>query len=288
MAPQDSLTSQAKPDSNASGSRTGQPDAIIQPPGCGGKWREPITQAVKTWSVGAHTGVERASVPMCITPAALLSLLLSVGSRRPETGAKGFGPKDRMGFAAVEFDERGCERASGAVYSPDVEWGEARRKFHLEQPDEQMMLWDGDLHSHPGQFGRPSSKSGPGLGDLGYVEEVFTQNEWMEWFFIPILTGAGTDHVVIHPWVCRRGNVHAPMLAEFVVCEPEAFPERTYNPEWLRSIESCESVGSLDDSTTVQDVSPTIAPSVVSTPQAVLLPEAPEARTAARRIHEAP
>jgi len=195
---------------------------------------------VPKWRVGHHHGAPKSPAPMCFTPEALDALLRSVGSLPPESGAKGFGPKDRMGFDLVEFDEGGTKRAGGAVYSPDVEWGEARRTFHLELPEERMRLWNGDLHSHPGGFGIPSRRSGPGLGDLGYVEEVFRANEWMQFFAIPILTFEYDGTVVINPWVCSRDDIHSPMIAEFLVCDVDEFPERPFNPEWLAAIGESE------------------------------------------------
>jgi molybdopterin/thiamine biosynthesis adenylyltransferase len=201
-------------------------------------WWDQAAKTHKTWRVGQHSGVPLSRIPMCFTQEAIEKLLISVGHFPPETGAKGYGPKDRMGFAVIEFDQKGSDQAGGAIYVPDVEWGDRTREYYLDQPDDKMMVWDGDLHSHPGGYGHPSPKAGTGLGDLGYVEEVFDQNEWMEWFFLPIITGSGTDDVVIHPWVCRRGRGHSPMLAELRICEVEEFPERECNPQWERKIAS--------------------------------------------------
>ncbi len=174
---------------------------------------------------------------MCLTPEALDSLLRTVGVLEPESGAKGFGPKDAMGFDVVEFDKRGSARASGAVYSPDVSWGDSRIDFHISKPGTLQRLWTGDLHSHPGYYGRPSPKSGVALGDLGYVEEVFNENEWMEWFFVPILTATATEEVVIHPWICSRSSIRQPMIGELVVCEASRFPERLFNTDWQARVE---------------------------------------------------
>lgn len=194
------------------------------------------TLKLPKWRVGMHPNAQKSDEPMCFTAEALAQLLRTVGSREPESGAKGFGPKDRLGFDLIEFDVRGSEQAGGAVYSPDVEWGEKRRTHHLNQPEHLMRLWNGDLHSHPGGFGRPSRKAGPGLGDLGYVEEVFRANEWMQIFAIPIITFDLDGTIVINPWVCYRENVHSPRIAEFIVCDVEQFPERPFNPVWLDSL----------------------------------------------------
>ncbi len=198
--------------------------------------------------------VARAPFPMCFTREALENLLRSVGNRYPESGAKGFGPKDRMGFDVVEFDRRGSSFAHGVMYAPDVEWGESRRIHHLTQPDENMRLWTGDAHSHPGHMGTPSRRSGHGLGDLGYAQLVFEENEWMEWFMLPILTGTGSGEVTLHPWVIHRFDPERPMIADGVeLCEPDQFPERSFNPVWLaQQDERREEVVVLDDSPVIR------------------------------------
>ena len=189
------------------------------------------------WRVARHPWAPQAPFPMCFTPAALEALLDSVGRYPAETGAKGFGPKDRIGFDVIEFDDGGSRQAQGAMYSPDVPWGEDRCQHHLEQPDDAVRLWTGDLHSHPGHAARPSVKVGEALGDLGYVEAVFAANEAMECFFIPILTGGATGDVLIHPWMCHRSEPFRPFIAELSVRAADEFPERPFNPQWLVSID---------------------------------------------------
>lgn len=187
--------------------------------------------------IGQHPEHLTAPFDLCITQRALRQLLRTVGLRRPESGAKAFGPADRMGIDLVEFDRLGSAAAGGAVYSPDVDWGRERVNHHLAQPDERMRLWTGDIHSHPGGVGVPSSKAGPALGDLGYVEEVFQQNESMEFFLIPILTetGPASREVTIHPWIVRRDGEL--MIARLRVCDAADFPEREFNPKWQERIE---------------------------------------------------
>lgn len=103
----------------------------------------------------------------------------------------------------------------------------------MDQPSAQVRLWTGDIHSHPGDFGRPSRRAGPGLGDLGYVEAVFEANETMQFFFIPILTCVGTGRMaMLHPWIVCRDAASEPMWAEARVCGADAFPPRVFNPEW--------------------------------------------------------
>jgi molybdopterin/thiamine biosynthesis adenylyltransferase len=184
--------------------------------------------------VAKITGYPQAPFHLCITDESLSELRRTVGSRPPETGAKCFGPKDHFGIDVVEFDERGSAGASFVVYSPDTQWGAERQRHHLDQPDDQMRLWTGDVHSHPGRGGHPSSKSGQGLGDMGYVEEVFRENPPMEWFMLPIFT-LDDDEIVIFPWIVQRGRNGSPPalhVAELKVCPASEFPLRIFNPEW--------------------------------------------------------
>jgi hypothetical protein len=116
-----------------------------------------------------------------------------------------------------------------------------------------MRLWTGDIHSHPGGLGRPSQKDGKGTGDLGYVEEVFAQNEAMLWFAVPILTNTGKDREVsLHPWLCRRGQPLDLYWADLKVCGTEFFPPRQFNPDW-------ESASDVDSATVTP--TPLVAPS---------------------------
>ncbi|NLX54196.1 MAG: ThiF family adenylyltransferase [Planctomycetaceae bacterium] len=163
----------------------------------------------------------------------MLETLGTVGALPPESGAKGFGPMDRLGFDRIEFDVRGSADGGVGVYRPNVDWGNERCRYHLSVPKAVKRVWTGDIHSHPGSEGVPSGGVGPAMGDLAYVEEVFAMNEAMLYFLIPILTATGTDEVVIHPWVCHRES--GLMIATVRVVEREQFPVREFNPVWLAS-----------------------------------------------------
>jgi hypothetical protein len=174
-----------------------------------------------------------APFPMCFTPDAMNELLRTVGSRPPESGAKGFGPIEQFGFDHIEFDAQGSSRATGAVYSPDAEWGMERLRYWMQKARDDIKVWTGDLHSHPGTMGWPSAKAGKALGDLGYVEEVFAENETMQFFAMPILTQTGVGkEVVIAPWIISRDRPDKPMLAELKICAASEFPKRVFNPAW--------------------------------------------------------
>lgn len=245
------------------------------------KKRTDLTRSLPRWRVEQHRDAPLSPVPICFAPSALEAMLASVGSQPPETGAMALGPKDRLGIDAVEFDLAGSEQGGASVFRPDVAWHDSRRRFHLEQPDNCLRLWTGVIHSHPGNFGRPSLKAAPATGDLGYVEAVFAENEWLQCFLLPILTGTATDEVVIHPWVCHRDDVHSPMVAELLICEADEFPVREFNPRWL------ESIGELPASKTAPNTAPEIvcdsagsttdASASVIEPPLLVLPTAPAA-----------
>jgi len=184
-------------------------------------------------------------IDLSFTPHALNTLLDTVGSRPPESGAKLFGPVGGFGVDLVEFDVRGSQRAGGAVYAPDTEWGSSRLAHWISQDGDDQRIWTGDAHSHPGGFGWPSRRSGPGLGDLGYVEAVFEQNEIQFEFAIPILTatGPGTAAVRIHPWVVLRSEPLRPRWARFSVRAADAFPERLFNPAFEAGADAAAGTG---------------------------------------------
>jgi len=168
---------------------------------------------------------------MCFSPEALNNLLKTVGSRRPETGAKGFSPiissdpnsnDSRIGFDIIEFDERGSRKASHSMYSPDQEWGTERVEHYFDA--EELRIWTGDIHSHPGKGGYPSPESGDGLGDLGYVRKVFDNHQYLDFFLLPIITIEGRK-IVIHPWIIDRKDPSNPLIAKNVkVCSASDFP----------------------------------------------------------------
>ena len=187
----------------------------------------PARSQVPVFSVGQHSEARKCPFPMCFTPEAMTLLLNTVGARPPETGAKGFAPPQFIGFDLIEYDSIGSSGASGSVYTPTVSWGTERRNYH--QGAREMRFWTGDIHSHPGGVSSPSLSSGPRrLGDLGYVEMVFEQNELMRYFLLPIITGSGTGNPTIHAWVCQR-DVQRPMIADVRVCNVQEFPPNVFS-----------------------------------------------------------
>ncbi len=176
-------------------------------------------------------------LPLCLTPEAAQVIAETVGSRRPETGAKLFGPIDRFGVDHVEFDYGGSFPSRSTVYEPDVAWGTERVEFHLSQ--DPPRLWTGDVHSHPAGVVHPSTKSGPGRGDLGYVERFFESNAAPEYYALPIILPANSaEPPQIAPWIASRSDPLRPMLAELQICPVEDFPQRTFNPQWLDEVAS--------------------------------------------------
>lgn len=181
--------------------------------------------------------IARAERSLFLTPSALETILMTVGARPAETGAKLFGPSTRSGVDRVEFDEGGSARAGAAVYAPDTGWSDERIAFWLAQEDAEMRLWTGDVHSHPGGMGFPSLAAGPGLGDLGYAAEVLASVEWMDEFFLPILTNTDSDHPRLWPWVVTRDQPDVAQYAGVHVCPVADFPVRSFNPLWEQALD---------------------------------------------------
>ena len=190
-----------------------------------------IRKLKKEVFIKKYPNSEKSDFDICFSPRALKNLVKTVGSKVPETGAKGFtpvlslSPEDseyKIGFDIVEFDKKGSENATGTMYSPDVEWGTERVEHHMDC--EEPRIWSGDIHSHPGKYGTPSPDSGDGLGDLGYVKKVFENFPFLKYFLLPIITIEPNKDVVIHPWVIDRERPDFPLIADVKVCHPSLFP----------------------------------------------------------------
>jgi hypothetical protein len=115
----------------------------------------------------------------------------AVGTKAPENGMPlGGDPADFI-VRHVVFDD-GAER-SGSTYSPD----HVRLNSLLTdwwRPSGIRLL--GFVHSHPGQFARPSG------GDLHYAEAILKANPHLERLLMPIVTV--TPEPTIHPFVVIR------------------------------------------------------------------------------------
>ena len=174
---------------------------------------------------------DRSDLEMCFSPKALKRCLETVGSKRPETGAKGFSavisdnPDEnivRIGFDIIEYDDIGSQNASGVMYSPNLEWSTQRVNYHMGAKDGRF--WVGDIHSHPGYSGKPSGDYGDGRGDLGYVRKIFETYPFpLDFFLLPIIT-LEDGKIIIHPWIIDRKNPTKPLLAKVRVCDPSNFP----------------------------------------------------------------
>lgn len=182
--------------------------------------------------VKIYPAADRSDLEMCFSPKALKRCLETVGTKRPETGAKGFSavisdnPDEdivRIGFDIIEYDDIGSQNASGVMYSPNLEWSTQRVNYHQDAKD--LRYWVGDIHSHPGNSGKPSGDWGDGIGDLGYVRTIFETYPFpLDFFLLPIITLEG-GKIIIHPWIIERKNPTKPLLAKVRVCDPSNFPE---------------------------------------------------------------
>jgi hypothetical protein len=128
-----------------------------------------------------------------ITTAVHRQIMGAIGTKAPENGMPlGGDPADGI-VRHVVFDD-GAER-SGSTYSPD----HVRLNALLAdwwRPSGIRLL--GFVHSHPGQFARPSG------GDLHYAEAILKANPHLERLLMPIVTV--TPEPMIHPFVVRRAG----------------------------------------------------------------------------------
>lgn len=126
-----------------------------------------------------------------MTTAVHRQIMGAIGTKAPENGMPlGGDPADGI-VRHVVFDD-GAER-SGSTYSPD----------HVRLNALLMDWWRpsgirllGFVHSHPGQFARPSG------GDLRYAEAILKANPHLGRLLMPIVTV--TPEPMIHPFVVRR------------------------------------------------------------------------------------
>ena len=163
-----------------------------------------------------------------LTPAVADQLVEIFGARRPEAGAKLFGPRDSAGADAVEFDALGSARASGVAYAPDTKWGATRVKFWLAQADARQRVWDGDVHLHPDGHFSPSSIKGLGIGDEGYGLAALNANLWLQDYFMPIVTRSG-GRLRLCPWLISRDHPGEARYVELRIGPVAEFPARRYN-----------------------------------------------------------
>jgi hypothetical protein len=130
----------------------------------------------------------------------------AIGTKRPENGmVLGGDPVDGV-VRHVVFDD-GAER-SGSTYSPD----HVRLNALLTdwwRPSGIRLL--GFVHSHPGQFARPSG------GDLHYAEVILRANPHLDRLLMPIVTVS--PEPTIHPFVVVRtskGVTAVPAMLEVI------------------------------------------------------------------------
>ena len=157
----------------------------------------------------------------------------AIGTKIPENGmVLGGDPVDGV-VRHVVFDD-GAER-SGSTYSPD----HVRLNSLLSdwwRPSGIRLL--GFVHSHPGQFARPSG------GDMHYADVILKANPHLQRFLMPIVTVV--PEPTIHPFVVVRtadGVIAVPATLEIldeVLVSATVSPSRTpsictSSPRELRS-----------------------------------------------------
>ena len=163
----------------------------------------------------------------------------TIGSRIPESGGLLFSWKDYYVIDTFEFDQKGSERASSVVYSPDVSWANSVHERYMGDLD-RFRVFVGVVHSHPGISYHPSGEDGYGLGDLGYVRKFFDYMPYLKEFLLPIVVFPFDDSFpVIVPWVCRRkwhGRVKLTLAKEVIVVDISEIPYQLGNEKEKENI----------------------------------------------------
>lgn len=191
-----------------------------------------IAIATPAMAMARYSGTRVALLTAGITRQALRTIAVTVGVRPPETGAKLFGPVLNAGVDLVEFDEHGSAHGQSCIYSPDTEWGTERVQYWMNRTDGEQRLWVGDVHSHPGGWGRPSKAVGQGLGDIGYAQLLLREHGWLDHFYIFIVTGALTGACTLWSWVVRQDEPEVALYLPLCILEAHNFPVRVLNEEW--------------------------------------------------------
>ncbi len=143
---------------------------------------------------------------MRMTASVHRQIMGAIGTKPPENGMPlGGDPRDGV-VRHVVFDD-GAERSAG-TYSPDhVRLNQLLTDWW--RPSGIRLL--GFVHSHPGQFARPSG------GDLRYAQVILQANPHLDRLLMPIVTVEPTP--VLHPFVVARtsdGAVAKPATLEIL------------------------------------------------------------------------
>ncbi len=118
------------------------------------------------------------SASVQISRSALDAIIDKIGSKRPENGGMLIGPVVGDNITHFVFDEDAA--VSSITYSPSFE----ELSVVCDIAAENGYTLKGFCHSHPCGYSQPS------MGDMEYVRKFFSENEKLEKFYMPILTGA--------------------------------------------------------------------------------------------------
>ena len=121
---------------------------------------------------------KKISAAVQISRSALDAIIENIGSKRPETGGMLIGPIGGDKITHFVFDEEAS--VSSITYSPSFE----ELSVLCDIAAEKGYTLKGFCHSHPCGCSQPS------YGDMEYVRKFFRENEKLEKFYMPILTGA--------------------------------------------------------------------------------------------------
>lgn len=129
-------------------------------------------------------------------------IMLTIGTRAPESGGILLGPSGTTDVTDFYFDEHA--NCTGSTYTPYTKT--------LRQKMKEVWLpagidMKGFVHSHPGSFDRLSA------GDIAYIKRFMQKNKDDEMFVAPIVI---PPEFRLRPYVVLRDNLNVAREARFV------------------------------------------------------------------------
>ena len=160
------------------------------------KWRfkHSLNQLRRPW---------QSSMPVVkIAPKVCKEIMLTIGTRYPESGGILLGPIGTTDITDFYFDEHA--NCTGSSYTVDA--GTLRQKMKEEWLPAGIDM-KGFVHSHPGSFDRLSA------GDMAYIKRSMLKNKEDKMFVAPIVI---PSEFRLRPYVVLRENLNIAHEARFV------------------------------------------------------------------------
>jgi len=139
---------------------------------------------------------------MVFTQEAYDEIMRTVATLPAETGGILLGNRDDFVVQKFIFDDSGSRGPTS--YDPDI--GSLNKKIKYEWEENQLALL-GFIHSHPRGYAQLSGDMGNGIGDIGYIKEIFKYIEALDKFLVPIVfSKADRGKYEMFPFMARRDN----------------------------------------------------------------------------------